>query len=333
MPELPEVETIRRGLNKFIVKKKIVGMEVLCEKSMIGEPVVGMVLDIRRYGKALVIDLTGGVSLMVHLRMTGQLIYRKGGSFGGENNAIADSKNLISKTGKDNNLGFAGGHPNESFVGELPNKQTRVIIIFEDGVLYFNDQRKFGFIKVLKTADVEKDAFIRRLAPEPWEMTGEELYERLQGHRKALIKAVILDQGIICGLGNIYADEALYAAKIHPGRRAGTLGRAEANNLIEAMREVMDKSIKAGGSTMETYVKADGTRGDYLELFAQVFHRQGKPCLRCGTEIVKMKIAGRGTHICPKCQLLESERSAYENADSIGAISADVLYDRIGGKR
>ena len=318
MPELPEVETIKRGLDKFIVKKKIVGIEVLCEKSFIGEPVTGRVRGIRRYGKALVIDLIGGVSLMAHLRMTGQLIYR------------SDS------------LGFAGGHPSENFVDKLPNKQTRVVILFEDGVLYFNDQRKFGFVKVIPTVDVEKDAFIQKLAPEPWKMTGKELYERLQRHKNALIKAVILDQGVICGLGNIYADEALYAAKIHPKRRAGTVTHEEAERLIEAMREVMEKSIESGGSTMETYVKADGTRGDYLELFAQVFHRQGKPCGRCGAKIEKIKVAGRGTHICPRCQVLENEESACENADltevddvekNSGGEGKERINNKIGGER
>ena len=280
MPELPEVETIRRGLDRFIVKKKIVRVEVLCEKSYIGELVTGRVVKIRRYGKALVIDLDDGYSMMVHLRMTGQLIWR------GES------------------AGFAGGHPSDNFIDKLPNKQTRVVIYFEDGVLYFNDQRKFGFIKVMPTIEVEKDGFIRKLAKEPWEMTGEELYERLQRHKNAVVKAVILDQTVICGLGNIYADEALYLAGIHPERRAGSLSLKEAKRLISAAREVMERSIESGGSTMETYVKADGTKGDYLELFAQVFNRQGQACRKCGTKIIKTKVAGRGTHICPNCQRL-----------------------------
>lgn len=280
MPELPEVETIRRGLDRFIVKKKIVRVEVLCEKSYIGELVTGRVVKIRRYGKALVIDLDDGYSMMVHLRMTGQLIWR------GES------------------AGFAGGHPSDNFIDKLPNKQTRVVIYFEDGVLYFNDQRKFGFIKVMPTIEVEKDGFIRKLAKEPWEMTGEELYERLQRHKNAVAKAVILDQTVICGLGNIYADEALYLAGIHPERRAGSLSLKEAKRLISAAREVMERSIESGGSTMETYVKADGTKGDYLELFAQVFNRQGQACRKCGIKIIKTKVAGRGTHICPNCQRL-----------------------------
>ena len=277
MPELPEVETIRRGLDKFIVKKKLTGIRVLCEKSFIGKPVTGKVMKIRRYGKALVIDLDCGKSLMIHLRMTGQLIW----------------------DGKER---YAAGHPSDNFTAKLPNKQTRVILEFEGGTLYFNDQRKFGFIKVMPTENVEEDAFIRKLAPEPWQMSADELYEKLQKHGKSCVKATILDQTIICGLGNIYADEALFMAGIHPERKSGSVSRREAGLLLKSACEVMDRSIESGGSTMATYVKADGTKGDYLELFAQVFHRQGKPCVKCGTEIVKIKVAGRGTHICPKCQ-------------------------------
>ena len=277
MPEIPEVETIRRGLTDFIVKKKIVGVEVLCEKSFIGEPVSGVVTGLRRYGKALIIDLDNGVSLMVHLRMTGQLIY-------------------------DGVERYAAGHPSENFTATLPNKQTRVILKFENGVLYFNDQRKFGFIKVLPTAEVETEAFIKKLAKEPWQMTVEEFYDKLQRHKKALIKAAILDQNLICGLGNIYADEALFAAGIYPERRAGSLTMDEARKLLLAAREVMQRSIDSGGSTMATYVKADGTRGDYLEKFAQVFRREGLACPKCGSKIIKIRVVGRGTHICPKCQ-------------------------------
>lgn len=277
MPELPEVETVRRGLKKFILKKKLVRTEICCEKSFIGEPVSGVVTELRRYGKALVIDLDSGWSLMVHLRMTGQLIY-------------------------DGVERYAAGHPSENFVAKLPNKQTRVVLEFEEGTLYFNDQRKFGFIKVMPTGEVEQDKFIQSLAPEPWVMGDDEFYARLQRHAKAPIKAVLLDQKIICGLGNIYADEALFAAGILPTRLAGKVGHDEAVRLLTAAQEVMDRSIASGGSTMATYVKADGTKGDYLEKFAQVFRREGQPCVRCGAEIVKTRVAGRGTHICPGCQ-------------------------------
>ncbi len=280
MPELPEVETIKRGLKGFILQKKITKIKVLCDKSFVGEPVTGQILGLRRFGKALVVDLDNGYSLMIHLRMTGQLIY-------------------------DGDERYAGGHPNENFVSDLPNKQTRVVLELENGTLYFNDQRKFGFIKAMPTAEVEEDSFIRKLAKEPWQMTVEEFCAKLQKHKNSPIKAVILDQTVVSGLGNIYADEALFAAKIHPETKAGRLTESEARVLLKSACEVMDKSIESGGSTIRNYVKADGTRGNYLDLFAKVYHRDGEPCFRCGAIIQKIKVAGRGTHFCPKCQEMQ----------------------------
>ncbi len=297
MPELPEVETIRRGLNKFILKKHLKSTKVLCEKSFIGTPVTGRVTEIRRFGKALVIDLDNGFSLMVHLRMTGQLIYDS-------DKKLASSSPLQLKNR------YAAGHPSDNFIAKLPNKQTRVILEFDGGTLYFNDQRKFGFIKIINTTKVAEDSFIKKLAKEPWDMTVDEFYNKLQKHPNSLIKATILDQSIICGLGNIYADEALFASKIHPARRSKTITKKEAASLLESAKDVMDQSIDSGGSTMATYVKADGTKGDYLEKFAQIFRREGQNCPRCGTKIVKLKVAGRGTHICPNCQKLTPEKES-----------------------
>ncbi len=280
MPELPEVETIRRGLKDFILHKKITKIEVFCDKSFQGQPDQvenHTIINLRRFGKALILDLDNDTSLMIHLRMTGQLIY----------------------DGKER---YAAGHPSENFVASLPNKQTRILLKFDDGTLYFNDQRKFGFIKAIKTKDVENDPFIKKLAKEPWAMTVDEFYDKLQKHKNSCIKATILDQTIICGLGNIYADESLFAANIHPERRSGSITREEAAKLLQAACDVMDKSIESGGSTMATYVKADGTRGDYLDKFAQVFNKKGMPCPRCHTEIIKIRVAGRGTHLCPHCQ-------------------------------
>lgn len=284
MPELPEVETIRRGLEKLILYKKIIRMEIKEAKSVIlgGKKLENTIYNFRiiglkRFGKALVIDLDSGWSLMVHLRMTGQLIFE------GEER-------------------FAGGHPTEDFVGQMPSRHTRVIFELENGRLYFNDQRKFGFIKVLLTDLVEKEGFIRKLGKEPWVMSGEELYEKLQRHQKTTIKAVILDQTVMAGLGNIYADEALFWAGVLPTRRVGTIAKVEVERILEGARRVMDVSIASGGSTMATYVQADGSRGDYLEKFAKVFRREGQLCLRCGGEIKKIKVSGRGTYICLGCQ-------------------------------
>ncbi|MBR3252817.1 bifunctional DNA-formamidopyrimidine glycosylase/DNA-(apurinic or apyrimidinic site) lyase [Candidatus Saccharibacteria bacterium] len=291
MPELPEVETIKRGLSKLTIKQKIKNIKVLCEKSFIGNPETvkdATITKIRRFGKALVIDLDNQKSLMIHLRMTGQLIY--------------DDKG-------EKNKRYAAGHPSENFIAELPNKQTRVILELENGTIYFNDQRKFGFIKILATKEVNKDPFIKKLAKEPWQMTPEELYEKLQRHQKSCIKAVILDQTIITGLGNIYADETLFLSKIHPSTKAGTLTKKDAGTILNMADKVMNLSIASGGSTLKDYVKADGTRGDYLDKFAKVFNKQGQPCPACGkAKIEKIKVAGRGTHICPNCQPLTGDR-------------------------
>lgn len=336
MPELPEVETIRRGLDKFIKFQKIEKVKILCDKSFIGPKEVienQRIISIDRKGKALLINLENGITMLIHLRMTGQLIYRS--------NAVTEQENEIStakaksihgaKTEKDGDHeirksidrskqektktqtdlktiklltenSFAGGHPTDSFFGELPNKQTRVIFELENGNLYFNDQRKFGFVKILETDEVENDKFIRSLAKEPWDMTAAEFKKNLMRHKSLPIKAAILDQKVIAGIGNIYADEALFYAKIHPKTRVEKLTDEEIAKLLEGARAVMQASIDSGGSTMATYVKPDGTKGDYLRLFAKVFRREGEPCVNCGTEIVKIRVAGRGTHICPHCQ-------------------------------
>lgn len=339
MPELPEVETIRRGLDKFIKFQKIERVKILCDKSFIGPKEVienQRIISIGRKGKALLINLENGITMLIHLRMTGQLIYRS--NVATEQNGISiakaktihgakteaepqkddgcktsksvdKSKQEKTKTQPDlktikllTENSFAGGHPTDSFFSELPNKQTRVIFELENGNLYFNDQRKFGFVKILETDEVENDKFIRSLAKEPWDMTVVEFKENLMRHKSLPIKAAILDQKVIAGIGNIYADEALFYAKIHPKTRVEKLTDEEIVKLLEGARSVMQASIDSGGSTMATYVKPDGTKGDYLRLFAKVFRREGEPCVNCGTEVVKIRVAGRGTHICPHCQ-------------------------------
>lgn len=302
MPELPEVETVKRGLKPLILNKKIVQVRVAEPKCFLGEvtEVEGAkVVGLRRRGKALLIDLDNWRTVMVHLRMTGQLIWRKGDLLDGRVSPEIDCVGTEVLRAEQ----FAAGHPSKNFTAALPNKQTRVTLVFGDGAVFFNDQRKFGFMKVLPTEAVEREKFIAELGKEPWEMTTEELYAGCQRHGRAPIKAVLLDQKVIAGLGNIYADETLFYAKVHPETRAGDLTRAEVEQILAGARTTMQAAIDLGGSTMATYVRPDGTTGDYLEKFAQVFRREGKACPRCGTEIVKLRVAGRGTHICPKCQV------------------------------
>lgn len=335
MPELPEVETIRRGLGSLIINKKIIQTKPepgKCFQGDVAEIDGAKVTGLRRFGKALIVDLDNEKSLLIHLRMTGQLIWRgllsgrisslksvgtqsqghKPSSFRSSTSPRTSSQITSPLDGVDDfnqdldsaHTDFAAGHPSQNFVAELPNSQTRVEFDFEDGKLFFNDQRKFGFIKVLPTDEVEQDKFIASLGKEPWDMKPEELYEKCQRHARAPIKAVLLDQKVIAGIGNIYADESLFFAGVHPETKAGELNRAQVAEILKGACNVMMESIDSGGSTMATYVKPDGSTGDYLELFAQVFHREGQPCKRCGATIIKTRVAGRGTHICPECQKL-----------------------------
>ncbi|MFV0485152.1 MAG: bifunctional DNA-formamidopyrimidine glycosylase/DNA-(apurinic or apyrimidinic site) lyase [Candidatus Saccharimonadales bacterium] len=281
MPELPEVETIRRGLNNFLIGRCITKVNVDCEKSFIGAPdkIIGKkVIELKRRGKALLICLSDDTWLMIHLRMTGQLIY----------------------VGKEK---FAAGHPDTGFTEKMPGKHTRVTFAFDDGSrLYFNDQRKFGFVKAVDSSGLEADKFLAKLGPEPWDLTPDTFYERLQRRKGTTIKAAILDQSVIAGVGNIYADEGLFYARIYPGRKVADVAETEARKLLEGICKVMDDSIDSGGSTMKDYVRADGTKGNYLEKFAKVFRREGQPCPECGGVIKKNRVAGRGTHYCPECQ-------------------------------
>ena len=289
MPELPEVETVVRGLNRLILKKKIVQVKHDWPKSFpnlekdVNDFMIGAeILKVQRRGKAIIIELNNGWALVTHLRMTGQMVYR------GEEN-------------------WGAGHPNDDFLNDLPNKSTRVEIDFEDQTkLFFNDQRKFGYMKLLPEPEIEELPFFVKLGPEPLEdnFTVEIFKERLLKKKNSLVKPTILDQSVIAGVGNIYADEALWRAKIHPETRIKDFSNIDFKNLHESIRFVMNKSIEKGGSTDRNYVNADGSRGNYLE-YAAVYHKNGQPCKRCGTEISKIRVGGRGTHFCENCQKIK----------------------------
>lgn len=289
MPELPEVETIKRGLETAIVHQRLTGVEVLWPKSIdapaavIDQAVTGArIKALRRRAKVLMWDLDNGFSLLFHLKMTGQLVL------------ISGSETL-----------FAGGHPTESMLGErLPDRSTRVVFSLESGEkVYFNDQRKFGWIKLVPTAEVEQDTLVARLGPEPLsdEFTLAGLQAELRAHKGAPVKAVILDQSTVSGIGNIYADESLHLAKIHPARLAGSLSPAEARRLHQAIKTIIGLGVEHGGTSFAHFVNALRGKGDYLQ-HARVFRREGQPCPECGTVVEKIRVAGRGTHFCPKCQ-------------------------------
>jgi formamidopyrimidine-DNA glycosylase len=191
-------------------------------------------------------------------------------------------------------------------VNALPDKSTRVEFTFQDGSkLFFNDQRKFGWVKLLPTAEVPNIDFMKRVGPEPLsaEFTSDELASRLQRRKNTSIKAALLDQTVIAGVGNIYADESLWGAKIHPAALVKNVPRQKLSRLFTELQYVLNLAIQKGGSSNHTYVNAEGKKGSYMD-FARVFRREGLPCPRCGTTIVKLRVAGRGTHICPKEQKL-----------------------------
>jgi formamidopyrimidine-DNA glycosylase len=244
---------------------------------MIGAKVV----EARRRAKVLITDLDSGYSLVTHLKMTGQLVFR-----GDE--------------------AWAAGHPTDSFVADLPDRSTRIEFDFDDGSkLFFNDQRKIGWVKLLPTIEVENIYFLKKVGPEP--LSGDpKVYKlfltNIRRHNNTIIKAAILDQTVIAGIGNIYADESLWAAKVHPASRVRDLSDNKLRQILRSAIGVMSQSIASGGSTMKSYIKADGSKGDYLEKFAKVFRREGLACPRCNSKIIKIRVAGRGTHICPKCQ-------------------------------
>ncbi len=286
MPELPEVETIRVGLSALLPGRTIADINADNPKSFPNAPddvrqfvCNAKVVAVKRRAKVLLIELSSKYSLVIHLKMTGQLVFR------GEQN-------------------FGAGHPTDSLIGALPDKSTHVIITFTDGSkLFFNDQRKFGWIRLFPTAEVPNIDFFKKVGPEPLsdDFTADVFIERIRKRKNSVIKAAILDQSVLAGVGNIYADESLWAAKIHPATRVKDVSDQRLKVLHKEIIKVLKLSIEKGGSTDKNYVNAEGKKGSYLS-FANVFRREGKACMRCGHEIIKIRVAGRGTHVCEYCQ-------------------------------
>jgi len=290
MPELPEVETVRIGLSRLLPGRVFKTVTHDTDKSFPNAAadvtaflISASVTAVRRRAKVLMIDLSSSYTLVIHLKMTGQLVF-------------------VSPQ-----VRFGAGHPSDSLVGKLPDKSTRVEFTFEDSSkLFFNDQRKFGWVKLLPTAEVPNIDFMRKVGPEPLEadFTAGQFIERLQRRKNTSIKAALLDQTVIAGVGNIYADESLWGAKIHPAMLVRNVSKQKLHTLFTELQYVLNLAIQKGGSSNHTYVNAEGKKGSYMD-FARVFRREGQPCPRCGTIIVKLRVAGRGTHICPKEQRLQ----------------------------
>lgn len=289
MPELPEVETVRAGLSTLLPGKTVQAVSHDWAKSFpnaahdIEECLIGAtVTDVRRRAKVLMIDLNSRYSLVIHLKMTGQLVY------------VGEQR-------------FGAGHPSASLVNSLPDKSTRVTFEFTDGTkLFFNDQRKFGWVKLMPTIEIPNINFMQKVGPEPLgaEFTWQEFRDRFQRRPNTNIKAALLDQTVVAGVGNIYADESLWGAKIHPTTLVKNISSNQFKLLFKELQYVLQLAIERGGSSDKNYVNAEGKRGSYLD-FARVFRREKLPCPRCSTTIIKTKVAGRGTHICPTCQTIK----------------------------
>jgi formamidopyrimidine-DNA glycosylase len=272
MPELPEVETIRRQLAPFLEGRRLEGMEILdarwCEPAdprALEDAVAGRVIEqVNRRGKYLILSLEDDVHLVMHLRMTGNLL-------------LGD--------------------------GEEPPKHLRVRFTLEGGdQLYFADVRRFGTGDVLLGSGTLAEFFSSRLGVEPLspDFTADALRAQAKG-RKQPVKAFLLTQERIAGVGNIYADEALFRAKIHPLRPVGKLKRRQIEELRDAVVETLEDGIDAKGATIDDFRHSDGAEGSFQDRFL-VHLREGEPCVRCGTTIKKLRAAGRGTYVCECCQ-------------------------------
>lgn len=286
MPELPEVETVVRGLSRHIVGQRIKAIHTPTKTSFKGtaRKAAGQTIKkISRRGKGIIIDLSKDLTLLIHLKMTGQLIY-------------------IPKA-RHKRLNF--GHPDKNFTESMPSKHTRVWFELTKGNLYFNDQRRFGWVKLVPTKAAPKDKFFAKLGIEPFDQhfTPTYLFDIIQRHPKSNIKNIISNQSLVTGLGNIYSDEALFYAHLRPTRLGKSLTKVDITKLHSAIRKVLDKGIKYFGTSINTHRTPEGSQGQ-MQKYLAVYDRKGLPCRNsCPGTVQKIRLNGRGTHFCPTCQV------------------------------
>lgn len=294
MPELPEVETIKKGLSKRIVGLKIVDIEIKNDKSFLGDVkkvIHYEVISVERRAKLIRIKLSNDYNLLFHLKLTGQLIWRDA--------ALLRS---LSYEGPRSNS-FSGGHPSYDWSTKLPNSNTRIIFTFDDdSKLFFNDLRKFGWCKIVAAQSIEPQ--FKEYGLDPFDKKFATNY--LLGHAKRIpnrnIKQFLMDQAIAPGMGNIYTDESLFDAKISPLRKVKDISVSEWKTIISSMQKVLNLGLKYGGTTDSDYVNAEGGKGG-MQDHLKVYHQTGKPCLgACGGVVKRITIGGRGTHFCKNCQ-------------------------------
>jgi formamidopyrimidine-DNA glycosylase len=287
VPELPEVEVTRRQIEPLLVGRRIRAAHTTRASQLFLTPPARLrrglagrtVEELGRRGKYLLARLDGGSRLVVHLGMTGQ---------------------LLSSAAVSERLRPAAARAREAYRPFRPDAHTHLRLGFEDGgpEVFYRDVRRFG--KVLLLGRGESHPRLDRLGTDALEASGEALF-RATRKRRAAIKAVLLDQSLIAGVGNIYADEVLFLAGVRPGRRAGRVTRRECQHLADGIRRVMRRSIEAGGSTISDYVAPDGSDGSY-QLEQKIYARDGEPCISCGSGIRKTVVAQRSAHYCPVCQ-------------------------------
>ncbi len=293
MPELPEIETITRGLDREVVGQTITKIEVVVPKMFVWNSLKesnlkgAKIMDVKRVAKMIVMNLSSDTSLVFHLKLTGQLIYLD-----------ADTR-------------IAGGHPLPPLNLPVPNKTTHIIFTLKDakgqiGHLYFNDLRKFGWVKFVPTDKINELTSVGEVGPDPFDKkwTLDEFKIRLGRRRGAVIKTLLMDQKFLAGVGNIYSDEALWLAKIHPKRAAGSLTNSEVEKLYHAIKESLLIGIKHKGASSSSFVNLGGEKGTFLT-YANAYHHTGLPCKRCRTPIVRLKVGSRTAHFCPACQKAE----------------------------
>ena len=280
MPELPEVETIARRLSTVVVGKKIEDITIHRSKSFQGDPsllIGATVTSISRRAKIMEFSFDQPYKLLVHLKMTGQLIYQDG------------------------QTRLGGGHPTADWVNALPSSHTRVTLeLSEQTKLYFNDMRVFGWLKVLTAEEVAAE--YQALGPDIIDaaVTPEYLFSEFQ-RRGIPIKVALMDNAITPGVGNIYANDALHLAQISPFRAAKSLTIAEVERLHAAAQAVIYSGIERGGATIEHFKHIDGFSGGYQDV-VRTYGKAGLPCPVCGALIIRQKQAGRSTFYCPNCQ-------------------------------
>jgi len=286
MPELPEVETIKRELDKSLKGQVISDVEILWDKTVsptsainFKEIIIGKkIMSLERRAKMLFIHLDKNISLAIHLKMTGQLIF-------------------VPKKGRI----ISGGHPTHDV--QTPGRHTRLIFsLITDDKLYFNDLRKFGWVRILdeklkKYIDIEVG--IEPLSKNFTLVTLEDLFKR---YPNRTVKQILLDQKLIAGIGNIYADESAFLSHVLPMRKAKTLTKKEIIDLHKNIIAVLKLSISKKGTSSRNYRRSNGEMGGFVP-YLMVYGRKGELCKVCGALIVKTKHAGRGTHYCPKCQI------------------------------